>query len=97
VPAKLNNWEKINRRLLQPRPFLSPFKFSKEVYKEFVQANINTSKKKQVLTSVILIIKEKVKDAKCVSGGISFINLDYLTDGTFVPGNPNIYYGVRPE
>jgi hypothetical protein len=33
----------------------------------------------------------------CVSGRIPLTNLDHLTDGTLVPGNPNIYYGTRPE
>jgi hypothetical protein len=46
---------------------------------------------------VIPIIDGNVGDAKCVSGGIPLTNLDHLTDGTLVPGNPNIYYGTRPE
>jgi hypothetical protein len=29
--------------------------------------------------------------------GIPFTNLDHLMDGTLVPGNPDIYYGTRPE
>jgi hypothetical protein len=46
---------------------------------------------------VILIIEGDIRDAKCVSGGIPFINLDYLIDGTLVPSNLDIYYGARPE
>jgi hypothetical protein len=41
---------------------------------------------------VIPIIEGNVKDAKCVSGGIPFTNLDHLTDGTIVPGNPDRYW-----
>jgi len=97
VPAKPNNWEEINRRLSQPRPSLSPSKFSEGTHAKFVQADADALKEKQVTTSVISIIEGDIGDAKCVSGEIPFTNLDHLTDGTLVPGNPDIYYGARPE
>jgi len=46
---------------------------------------------------VIPVIEGKIRDAKCISGGIPFTNLNHLTDGTLVPGNPDRYYGARPE
>jgi hypothetical protein len=46
---------------------------------------------------VIPINEGDIKDAKCVSGGIPFTNLDHLIDGTLVPGNLDIYYSARPE
>ena len=97
VPAKPDNWEEINRMLSQPRPSLSPSKFSEEAHEKFVQADADAAKEKQVTTSVIPYIEGDIKDAKCVSGGIPFTNLAPLTDGTLVPGNPDIYYGARPE
>ena len=97
MQAKPNNWEEINRRLSQPRPSLSPSKFSEERHEEFVQADADAVKEKQVTTSVIPIIEGDIRDAKCCSGGIPFTNLDHLTDGTLVPGNPDIYFGARPE
>ena len=48
-------------------------------------------------TSVITIIEGEIKDARCVSGGIPFTNLVLLTDENVVLGNPDIYYGIRPE
>lgn len=54
-------------------------------------------KEKQIIISVIPIIERKINDVKYVSGKISFTNLNYLTDGTFIPGNLDIYYGARPE
>ena len=48
-------------------------------------------------TSVIPILEGQIKDAKCVSGGIPFTNLAPLTGENVVPGNPDIYYGARPE
>ncbi len=76
VPAKPSNWEEINRRLSQPRPSLSPSRFSEKAYEKFVQADANASKEKQVSTSVIPVIEGGVADPKCVSGGIPLTNLD---------------------
>ncbi|PVH91139.1 hypothetical protein DM02DRAFT_620670, partial [Periconia macrospinosa] len=66
-------------------------------YEQFVQADADASKEKQVSESVIPIVEGKIRDAKCRSGGIPFTNLDPLTDGTLKPGNPDVYYGARPE
>ena len=46
---------------------------------------------------MIPIIKGDIKDTKYVSGGIPFINLDYLIDSILIPSNLDIYYGIRPE
>jgi len=97
VPTKPDNWEDINRRLSQPRPSLSPSQFSDGEYRRFKRADAHAFKEKQVTESVIPVIEGKTRDAKCISGGIPFTNLDHLTDGTLVPGNPDRYYGARPE
>ena len=97
VPAQPGNWDEINQRLLQPRSSLSPSRFTNEDFKAFQRADAHASKEKQVTTSVMPMIEGNIEDAKCVSGGIPFTNLDPLTDGTLVPGNPDIYYGARPE
>jgi hypothetical protein len=97
VPAKPNDWGRINERLGQPRPSLSPSKFTNEEFERFVQADADAAKEKQVSELVIPIIEGKIADARCRSGGIPFTNLDPLTDGMLKPGNPDIYYGARPE
>ena len=97
VPAKPKNWEEINRRLSHRRPSLSPSRFSEEAHEKFKQSDADAVKEKQVSTSVIPVIEGDIGDARCISGGIPFTNLDPLTDGTLVPGNPDIYYGARPE
>ena len=91
------NWEEINERLARPRPSLSPSKFSGPNFKKFKRANANARKEKQVTTSVIPIIEGEIQDARCVSGGIRFTNLAPLTDENLASGNPDIYYGARPE
>jgi len=97
APPQPGNLQEIHRRLSQPRPSLSPSKFSDEEFRKFKRADAHASKEKQITTSVIPIIEGEIGDAKCVSGGIPFTNLYHLTDGTLVPGNPDIYYGARPE
>ncbi|PVH94218.1 hypothetical protein DM02DRAFT_618786 [Periconia macrospinosa] len=97
VPAKPNNHGEVNQILAQPRPSLSPSIFNDEEFEKFVQADADAAKEKQVSESVIPIIEGKIGDTKCRSGGIPFTNLDPLTDGTLKSGNPDIYYGARPE
>ena len=97
IPPQPNNWEEINRRLTQPRSSLSPSRFSDEDFRRFRRAQAHAPKEKQVTTSVIPIVEGEIGDAKCSSGGIQFTNLAHLTDGTIVPGNPDLYYGARPE
>jgi hypothetical protein len=97
VPAKPENWKAVNQILALPRPSLSPSRFTDEDYENFVQADADASKEKQVSETVIPIIEGKIRDAKCRSGGVPFSNLDPLTDGTLKPGNPDLYHGARPE
>lgn len=43
------------------------------------------------------MIEGEIVDRKCVAGGIPLTNLDHLTDGTLVAGNPDLFHGARPE
>ena len=97
VPPQPDNWEEINQRLAQPRPSLSVSQFSDGMFREFKRADAHAFKEKQVTTSVTSTIQGETRDAGCVSGGIPFKNLDPLADGTLVLGNPDLYYGARPE
>ena len=97
VPPPPSNLNEITERLARPRASLSSSKFSDEDFRKFRRADIHAAKEKQVSTSVIPIIEGNTGNPKCVSGGIPFTNLKPLTDGTLPPGNPDIYYGARPE
>jgi hypothetical protein len=68
-----------------------------EKFSDFRQADTDAFKEDQVMKSVIPIIEGKITGTKCVSGNILFTNLEHLTDSTLVPGNPDLYYGARPE
>ena len=89
--------EEISQRLRQPRPSLSPSKFSNEQHKKFVRADVNAVKENQVKRKVIPIIEGEIKDPKTSSGEIPFTNLTPITDENLVPGNPDFYHGARPE
>lgn len=97
IPAKPQNWKEINDRLARRRSSLSPSKFSEEAHEKFKRADGHAYKEPQVSSAVIPIIEGEIRDARCVSGGIPFANLDPLTDGRLRPGNPDRYYGARPE
>ena len=92
-----DNWEEITQRLAQPRPSLSPSKFSDNEFSIFTKADAHAFKEEQVRNSVSPIIEGQTRDRRCVAGGIRLTNLDHLTDGTISPGNPDLFYGARPE
>ncbi|KAL8709754.1 MAG: hypothetical protein Q9220_005540 [cf. Caloplaca sp. 1 TL-2023] len=96
-PPPPANLEEIQRRLARPRRSLSPSTFTEQDFHKFVKARRHAKRKRQVVASVIPIIEGDIEDPKCQSGGIPFNNLEPLTDGTIVAGNPDIYYGSRPQ
>lgn len=97
VPALPANWGEITQRLAQRRRSLSPSRFREEDFQKFRRANLHASKENQIMAAVIPTIEGNISDRKCVAGGIPFTNLDHLTDGTLVSGNPDLYHGARPE
>ncbi|KAI1825064.1 hypothetical protein F4861DRAFT_211971 [Xylaria intraflava] len=96
-PPPPGNLEKIMQVIARPRPSLSPSRFTQDSFEIFEQANADAFKEGEVISDVLPIIEGAVENRKCVSGQIPFTNLDHLTDGSLVPGNPDRYYGARPE
>ncbi|KAI0965728.1 hypothetical protein F4678DRAFT_451919 [Xylaria arbuscula] len=94
LPDNLND---ISKMLSQRRFSLSRSRFSDSDFQQFKQANTDAFKEDEVISSVIPIIEGHLEDGKGVSGRIRFTNLDHLTDGSLVGGNPDRYYGARPE
>ncbi|KAM5437939.1 hypothetical protein McanMca71_002161 [Microsporum canis] len=97
LPAMPNNWDEINEKLAQPRPSLSPSKFSESEFRKFKRADTIASKEKPVATSVVPTIDGNISDPKCVGGDYPFGNLAPLTDGTLANAKPDHFYGARPE
>ncbi|KAI0410622.1 hypothetical protein F5X98DRAFT_381605 [Xylaria grammica] len=96
IPAP-ENLEEIMQIIARPRPSLSPSRFTQGDFNKFEKADEDAAKEWQVTSTVIPIIEGEIRDSKCVSGQIPFTNLGHLTDGSLVPGNPDRYYGARPE
>ncbi|KAF3484266.1 uncharacterized protein GIQ15_03590 [Arthroderma uncinatum] len=97
LPAMPNNWDEINQKLAQPRPSLSPSKFSESEFRQFKRADTTASKEKSVATSVVPAIDGDIGDPKCVGGDYPFGNLASLTDGTLANAKPDHFFGARPE
>lgn len=97
VLPKPDNWNEFPPMLAQARPSLSPSRFGGEEHSEFVQADADACKEKQVRESVMPYIEGRIKHGKCRAGGVPFGNLDDLTDTQLTPANPDIWHSARPE
>ena len=97
LPPKPNNWDEIQERLARPRPSLSPSRFGDEEYERFFRAQGNATKERHISETVLSLIEGSIPDSMARGGGVQFANLKPLTDGTICPGNPDVYYGARPE
>ncbi|MCJ1312897.1 hypothetical protein MMC25_006573 [Agyrium rufum] len=94
---KPGNWDEINQLAMKRQASLSSSKFTDAAHSKFVMADAHAKKEDQFSKHVIPFIEGNIQDAACVSGNLQFRNLRPLIDGYFVSGNPNLYYGARPE
>lgn len=60
-------------------------------------ADARAKKEPQVTSYVIPYIEGEIKNGNCRAGQIRFTNLDHLTDGNLVSGNPDLFYGSPPQ
>jgi len=97
LPPEPENMDEIRRAMSRQRNSLSPSRFTDDEFRRFKRADTHASKESDVTTTVIPVIEGNTRDTKRVAGQIPFTNLRHLTDGSLVPGNPDLYYGARPE
>src|SRR3569833_2265899 len=98
VPPRPENINEIREALAQRRRSLSPSRFLDEEFEKFQRADARARKERQVTRSVIPVFQGHVnEDSQCIAGEIPLTNLDHLTDGSLVPGIPELYHGSRPE
>ncbi|CAG2015266.1 unnamed protein product [Fusarium graminearum] len=74
-----------------------PSVFPDDQFEAFQRADAHASKESQVIVDVIPIIEGNIGDRMYAARQVPFTNLDHLTDSTLVLGNPDLYYGARPE
>ncbi|KAL7817659.1 hypothetical protein V8C44DRAFT_369030, partial [Trichoderma aethiopicum] len=96
LPPEPENMDEIRQALAQRRASLSPSRFSDEDFRRFKREHRTAQGESEVVADVVPII-EGTQDKKNAARDNAFKNLEYLTDDSLVPGNPDLYYGARPE
>lgn len=93
-PPRPNNENEILSRLQQPRPSLSPSKFSNKEFRTFKQTNSRALNEDAVMGDVFPVIQgtARIPSAK----NFIFGNLEPLTDSNLVDAKPDFYDGARP-
>ncbi|KAL9129942.1 MAG: hypothetical protein Q9217_001744 [Psora testacea] len=86
--------EDINRRLAQPRPSLSPSRFTHKEFLEFKQKNRKALTENKVMSKVFPIIAGSADIPS--QENLRFTNLKNLTDGSITKAQPDFYDGARP-
>ena len=94
VPPKPNNWKDINEMLREPRPSLSPSRFSDKAFDTFVRTSSRALNEDAVMGDVFPVIQgtADIPSAK----NLVFANLEPLTHGNLVDAKPDFYDGARP-
>ncbi|KAG5984585.1 hypothetical protein E4U55_004136 [Claviceps digitariae] len=96
-PKGPNNMDEICRLLERPDPTLSAPIFSDEDFKKFTNLDASADSKVDVIRDIIPLFQGDIDDRTCVAFDIEFTELECLTNGKLLPGNPDIYYGSHPE
>jgi hypothetical protein len=92
---KPDNWEEVQQIMAEPRPSLSPSRFSDGAFERFVDKTTEALDEADVMTKAFPILEG---DSDLPSGiKRTFGNLAALTDGTIVDAQPDFYYGARPD
>ncbi|KAI0206021.1 hypothetical protein F4808DRAFT_408629 [Astrocystis sublimbata] len=96
-PPQPDNLSDILDVLTRRRPSLSQSRFPDSEFRQIKRAMTQASKEWQLTSNVIPIIGGGFNNTRSVAGQVPFTNLDHLTDGSLVAGNPDQYYGARTE
>ena len=88
------NIEDINRRLAQPRPSLSPSRFTRAQFLDFKKKNREALTENTVMSKAFPIITGTADIPS--QENLYFGNLKDLTDGSITKAKPDFYDGARP-
>ena len=91
---KPSNWAELNSRIAQPRPSLSPSRFSEKAFEAFQQVNEEALTESMVMSKVFPVIAGTADIPS--QENLLFGNLKDLTDGSLTKAKPDIYDGSRP-
>ena len=89
------NLEEIHQRLAQPRPFLSPSKFTEAAFEAFQEKNDVARGETSVMSKPLRIITGESDIPS--EQDVPFRNLADLTDGSLTKATPDFYDGCHPS
>jgi hypothetical protein len=95
-PPLPNEWDELNRRLAQPRPSLSPSRFSGEEYEKFVEEDAGALNEDAVKDTVLPAMLRAMGASDGAQKNVLFTNMDPLVPG-ISQAKPDYYYGAPPE
>ncbi|EFY90686.1 hypothetical protein MAC_03266 [Metarhizium acridum CQMa 102] len=75
LPPEPENMNDILHAMAQPRPSLSPSRFSNDDFRRFKRADTHAFKEREITTNDIPLIQGTITDSKCVAGDVPFTNL----------------------
>lgn len=91
---KPSNWAEINGRITQPRPSLSPSRFSETAFETFQQTTEEALTEATVMSKAFPIIAGTADIHS--QENLLFGNLKHMTDGSITKAKPDFYDGSRP-
>lgn len=95
-PPKPDNIEEIRHALNQPRPSLSPSKFTETAFEAFQELNEQAASETMAMSQIIPVIAGS-QDSQCgVAGDVSFTRLRKF-DPELSAAKPDRYYGTKPD
>ncbi|KAM3422318.1 hypothetical protein BST61_g2677 [Cercospora zeina] len=95
-PPKPDNIHEIRRILCQPRPSLSPSRFTETAFEDFQDANERATSESKAMMQVIPVIAGSQDRQFETAGDVSFTRLKKFDPDLSVP-KPDVYYGAKPD
>jgi len=94
---KPGNWRELQDALANPRPSLSPSRFSDGAFDRFCEAEAEARNEDGVNRETLpTILGEKRRDYPS-AGNVRFTNVDDMAPDVFKKAQPDLYWGARPE
>ena len=91
---KPENWQEIHDALGQPRPSLSPSRFSDGAFERFCEAQEDTRDERDVVAEVLPTILGSGRRQHPSAGDVVFGNMEELAPEKLTRPKPDLYYGT---
>ncbi|KAL9615833.1 MAG: hypothetical protein Q9160_009221 [Pyrenula sp. 1 TL-2023] len=89
------NWQDLQKRLVQSRPSLSPSQFSDGTYNRFCEAEEDARDENDITRETLpAILGGRSRDYPS-AGNVPFMNIEDMAPDTFKKPKPDLYWGAR--